>query len=160
MSNIVQIEEGSNLPQPASDYNNEDQFLTFKVNGQIFGVSVLKVRDVLKPIKVTKVPLAKREILGFMNLRGRIVTVIDVRKRLNQPDADEEQKQMQIVVEFKDELFSLLVDEVGDAQTISYKKFEKNPVNLGSDWKSVSKGVFKNEESLMLILDIENLLKI
>jgi len=159
MSNIVPIDNGA-LPQRASDYDSKSQFLTVSINNQIFGIPVLKVRDALKPVPITNIPLSKPEILGYMNLRGRIVTVIDVRKRLNQPAIENGEKQMFIVVEYKDELYSLLVDKVGDAKTIPYKGFEKVPSNLSPNWAQVSRGVFKLDEGLMLVLDIDSLLEI
>lgn len=158
MSNIVKIED--NLPLLASDAAQSEQFLTVRLDGQIFGIPVLKVRDVLKPLDITCIPLSRPEIEGYMNLRGRIVTVIDVRKRLGLPPLAEDAKRMHVVVEDGEELYSLLVDKVGQARNMPNKAFEKNPVNLSETWKNASRGVFKMKDELMLILDINYLLDI
>jgi purine-binding chemotaxis protein CheW len=134
-----------------------EQFLTLWVNNQLFGVPVLKIRDVLKPLKVTNIPLSGPEIRGYMNLRGRIVTVIDVRVKLGLPKSEED-KEMFIVVEIDNELYSLVVDRVGDSKDLPLKEFEKNPVNLAQHWKDVSKGVFKRDNEIMLVLDINSIL--
>lgn len=154
-NNVVELK--SNLPK----FNDQhEQFLTVRLNGQLFGISVLRVRDVLKPLPITRIPLATPQIKGYMNLRGRIVTVIDVRMRLGIPSLEENLKRMYVVVEHDDELYSLLVDEVGEARMMANKSFEKNPVNLSESWRSASKGVFKMEDELMLVLDIDYLLNL
>ena len=138
----------------------QEQFLTINIGSQLFGIPVVKVRDVLKPQQVTRIPLAKPQIQGFMNLRGRIVTVIDMRKRLALSPQDENDKRMFVVVEHEDELYSLIVDSVGDARNLPIDEFEKNPVNLDACWKEISRGVFKLDNKLMLVLDVSNVLNI
>lgn len=155
----------SNSLQPVSPNNQDflkahEQFLLVKVNTQLFGVPVVRVRDVLKPQKVTTIPLAKPFILGFMNLRGRIVTAIDMHVRLGIEVNEDYPKKMFVVIEVDDELYCLKVDEVGDTRTLPLNSFEKTPENLESAWKNVSKGVFKLEKELMLVLDVNNVIKI
>ena len=142
---------------PESYLAMHEQFLQIKVGEQLFGIPVVRVRDVLKPQKITKIPLASPEILGFMNLRGRIVTVIDMRKRLNSEDTPEAKKKMFVVVESDNELYCLQVDGVGETMTLPVSDFEKNPENMLPLWKDLSRGVFKLDKDLMLVLDIGNL---
>jgi purine-binding chemotaxis protein CheW len=110
--------------------------------------------------KVTTIPLAKPCIMGFMNLRGRIVTAIDMHIRLGIEANEDNPKKMFVVIEVDDELYCLKVDEVGDTRTLPLNSFEKTPENLELAWKDVSKGVFKLEKELMLVLDVNNVIKI
>src|SRR5579864_9644275 len=89
-------------------------FVTFTIAGQLFGVPVLAVQDVLRPQAITHIPMAPPEILGSLNLRGRIVTVVDTRHRLGLPKADSNERPMSIVVPHGDDLYSLAVDRVGE----------------------------------------------
>jgi purine-binding chemotaxis protein CheW len=131
------------------------QYVTMRLNGQLFGLPVLKVRDVLKELKITAIPLAPADIAGALNLRGRIVTVLNMHNRLGLEK--KQGKVMLVVVEHDGDLFSLMVDEVGDVMTLSKADFEGNPSNLPAQWVRVSKGVFRLEKELMLVLDIDNL---
>lgn len=133
-----------------------EQFLTVKIESQLFGLSVLKIRDVLKPQKITPIPLSQDDLKGYMNLRGRIVPAIDVRIKLNLPELKDKSKQMFVVAEHGDELTALIVDEVLETRTLKINNFTKNPENLKEIWAKYSKGIFKLKNELMLVLDIEN----
>ncbi len=135
------------------------QFVSMEVNGQMFGIPVLTVQDVLRPLPITKAPLAPPEILGSINLRGRIVTVISLRRRLGLPDLPAGTKCMHVVVSHKNELYSFVVDKVGEVLSLPLSDFEQTPANLMSSWQQVSLGVYRLKERLMVVLDIENLLK-
>lgn len=136
------------------------EFVTMRVGPQMFGISVHTVQDVLRGLKIARIPLAPKEIAGSMNLRGRIVTVIDMRQRLNLPPADEiGVKQMSVVVECKDELFSLLVDSVGEVMSLPMDKFEKSPANLSPKWREVAEGIYRLKDELLVILDVKSLLR-
>lgn len=156
-TNIMKIEDSLPINLEANSEHLQ-QYLTVNVGDQLFGISVLKVRDVLKPMKITSIPLSPPEIIGYMNLRGRIVTVIDLRTRLGASAPEKESKKMFVVVEHDDELYSLMVDKVGQAKTMHSKDFEKNPVNLSENWKHASKGVFKMDDELMLVLDVNHVI--
>jgi purine-binding chemotaxis protein CheW len=164
MVNALEKIEDGKLAIASSDGQEKRQFLTMRIDSQAFGLPVIKVQDVLRPQNITKIPLSKPEILGLINLRGRIVTVIDVKKRLGLPldtkPLDKKSKNRMVVVEHKGELYSLVIDEIGDVLDLPLSKFEKNPENLSPIWKDVSQGVFKLKSLLLLILDVENLLKI
>lgn len=154
MSNEVAIIE-ENLP--ASEQTNE--ISTFEIAGQLIGIPVLEVEDVLNPMSLTHIPLSKSEIAGLLNLRGRIVTVIDMRVKFGLDKFDNPEDQMSIVVSKDDELYSLLVDKVGDVMNLSVKKFEANPANLDPRWAEVSNGVFRLQEKILVVLNVEKLLE-
>lgn len=135
-------------------------FVTMRVDRQLFGVPVKYVRDVLREQHVTKIPLSPPEISGSLNLRGRIVTVVNLRTRLHLSARKESSSGMFVVVEHKNELFSLMVDTVGDVLTVSAGSIEKTPANLGAQWKDVASGIYKLDNELLVIMDIESLLTI
>ncbi len=137
-------------------------FVTFFVDDQMFGIPVLNVQDILTPDKIASIPLAPAEVRGSINLRGRIVTVIDVRVRLGLSNDKEKSQQgnMGVTVEQDHELYTLLVDRIGDVVAMSNDLYEKNPGTLAPTWREFSEGVYRLEDKLMVILDIERLLNI
>lgn len=160
MKSAVHVSEKNRIAGKDSDVfarENTKEFLTVYIGKQIFGIPVLQVQDVLSKQSVTKVPLAPKEVAGSLNLRGRIVTAIDVRINLG-VDPEKEGQSMSIVVEHKDELYSLIVDRVGDVLPLSDDIFEKSPATLDSKWKDVSAGVYRLDKELMVVLDVSRLL--
>ncbi len=137
-----------------------DDFVTFVVKDQLFGIPVLKVQDILTPDKIASIPLAPREVKGSINLRGRIVTVIDVRARLGLPKHNSGDKSMGVTVEHHNELYTLLVDSVGDVISLSHEFYENNPTTLDPIWREFALGVYRLDSRLMVVLDVENLLAI
>jgi len=133
-------------------------FLTIIIDGQLFGIPILQVQDVLGDIKVTRIPLAPPQIVGSLNLRGRIVTAIDVRKCLGLLPLENVTRRMSVVVMLDDELYSLIIDNVGDVLTLNDKEFEQNPATLDLAWKSVSHGVYRLDGKILVILDVPKLL--
>ena len=137
----------------------EAMVLTLTVAGQLCGVPVLGVRDVLGPQAITRIPLAPPEVAGSLNLRGRIVTAIDLRRRLALPARGAEAKAMSVVVEHQGELYSLLADQVGDVLTLNAAERAANPPTLEPSWKEVSLGVHRLGEQLLIVLDVERLMQ-
>lgn len=135
------------------------QFLTFTLAGQLFGVPVLEVNDVIGAQKMTCAPLAPPAVAGVMNLRGRIVTAIDMRCCLKQEPREDEKNHMGIVVEREGELYSLMIDKVGDVLTLSKDTFETSPTTLDPEWRAVSNGIHKLEDEILVLIDIERLLE-
>jgi purine-binding chemotaxis protein CheW len=134
---------------------NTKQFCTFFVNGLFFGVEVLKVQEVIRYQGMTRVPLAPATIQGLINLRGQIVTAIDLRRRLELPPRDDEQLPMNVVVRSDDGAVSLLVDEIGDVVEIQDDIYEHPPETLKGVARELVQGVYKLKERLLLILDTE-----
>lgn len=132
--------------------------LTIMIDDQIFGIPVLQVQDVLGPQKTTRVPLAPPSIAGSLNLRGRIVTAINMRACLGMPEITDAQKQMSVVVEHEGELFSLLFDRVGDVLSLPFSDYEKNPGTLDPAWRDICAGIYRLQGKLLVVLDIPHLL--
>lgn len=137
-----------------------DLFLTLTVAGQTCGVPVLVVRDVLGPQTITRIPLAPPEVAGSLNLRGRIVTAVDLRRRLHLPPREPDQQPMSIVVEMAGELYSMLADGVGEVIPLLSEDSAPNPPTLDPLWREVSRGVHRRDGQLLIVLDVERILTI
>ena len=138
--------------------NNVQEYVTILIADQLFGIPVLEVHDVLRGLSLTKIPLAPAEVAGALNLRGRIVTAINVRKRLGLPELESEGKGMSIVVEHHGEPYSLMIDNVGEVLSLNLDDLQPTPVTLNTRWKEVSGGVYRLEDKLLVVLQIERLL--
>ncbi|HMM13600.1 MAG: chemotaxis protein CheW [Parvibaculum sp.] len=136
------------------DRERSEDFVTMSVAGQTFGIPVLHVRDVLGPQRITRVPLAPPEIAGSLNLRGRIVTAVNMRQRLSLPSEDFVEKAMAVVVEHEDEPYSLLVDEVGEVLSLSESQREPNPATLDAKWRQIADGLYRLDGTLLIVLNI------
>ncbi len=139
-----------------------DDFVTFMIGDQMLGIPVLQVQDILQSDKIASIPLAPPEVKGSINLRGRIVTVFNVRQRLGlDPLPKEEEKHcMGVTVELEHELYTLQVDRVGDVIGLPSEKFENNPGTLDSLWREFTTGVYRLEGRIMVVLDVERLLNL
>ncbi len=134
------------------------EFVTATIGSQLCGIPVLKVQDVLGPQRITPIPLAPVEVAGSLNLRGRIVTAIDLRTRLGLTLHADDKNEMSIVVEHHGELYSLMIDTVGEVLKMSASNFERNPATLDPVWRSFSEGVYRLTEGLLVVLDVDTLL--
>lgn len=134
---------------------NTKQFCTFFLHGLYFGVEVLKVQEVIRYQEMTRVPLAPGMIRGLINLRGQIVTAIDLRHRLELPLRKAEQLPMNVVIRTDDGAVSLLVDEIGDVVEIEADIFEQPPETLKGVARELIQGVYKLKDRLLLVLDTE-----
>lgn len=135
------------------------EFLTIHIGTQIFAIPVLQVQDVLRQQVVTRVPLAPPEVAGALNLRGRIVTAINVRCRLGMPDMEDGSKTMSVVVEHESELYSLIIDKVGDVLSLPNKGFEAVPATMDPVWREIATGIFRLENQLMVVISVPQLLQ-
>jgi purine-binding chemotaxis protein CheW len=135
--------------------SNTRQFCTFFLDDLFFGVEVLKVQEVIRYQEMTQVPLAPAMIRGLINLRGQIVTAIDLRQRLEMPALDQERLPMNVVIRSDDGAVSLLVDEIGDVVEIKDDVYERPPETLKGVARGLIQGVYKLKERLLLILDTE-----
>ena len=136
----------------------KQQFSTFFVDGLFFGIEVEKVQEVLRYQEMTRVPLAPPVVRGLINLRGQIVTAIDLRRRLDLRERSGDQLPMNVVVRTDGGGVSLLVDEIGDVVEAEDASFEAPPDTLASTARSMIRGVHKLKDRLMHVLDTETAL--
>jgi purine-binding chemotaxis protein CheW len=133
-------------------------YVSIIIAGQTFGIPVLQVQDVLGPQRITRIPLAPPEVAGSLNLRGRIVTAIDLRTRLRLPKRSDGAESMSVVVDQGGESYSLLVDNVGEVLSLSSATLERNPATLDAAWREVSVGIHRLDGSLLILLDVGRVL--
>jgi purine-binding chemotaxis protein CheW len=139
--------------------SGDREFVSFRIAGQLFGVEVTAIHEVFRPQAVSPVPLAKPEIAGVLNLRGRIVTVICARRRLGLPPRPEgSPPPMAVGVEKKGESYGILVDSVDEVLKLPASACEAAPANLDPRWAEVSQGVYRLDGRLLIALDVERLL--
>ena len=138
--------------------DQEQGFVTLTLAGQLCGVPVLAVREVITNSKIVRVPLAPSEIAGNINLRGRIVTAVDTRCRLGLEPAPDTADRVALVAENEGALYALLIDQVQEVLSLRMDMIEETPSNLSSTWRQFSTGVFRLPERLMVVLDIDRLL--
>jgi purine-binding chemotaxis protein CheW len=127
------------------------ELVTMQLGGQTFGIAVQHVHDVLGPQNIARVPMACKAVAGSINLRGRIVTVLDLRVVLDLGAAPEPGKAMNVVIAHEREFYALLVDQVGDVLTIPAASVEPLPSSFDAGWRAVS-GVVKLKDQLLLTL--------
>ncbi len=134
------------------------QYCTFIVDDLFFGVEVLRVQEVLKYQSMTSIPLAPKTIEGLINLRGQIVTAIDLRSRLELQDREEGQEPMNVVIKTEEGAVSLLVDEIGDVLELAEDTLEPPPPTIHGVARDLVIGVHKLQDQLVLILDTEKVI--
>jgi purine-binding chemotaxis protein CheW len=134
------------------------ELLTVYLGDQIFGIPILQVHDVLGAQTMTRVPLAPKAIAGSLNLRGRIVTAIQVRERLGLGTPGPDSKSMSVVVEYDGESFSLIFDRVGDVMNLPVNQYEPNPSTLDPHFRDVADGIYRLAGQLLVVLDVPKML--
>ena len=138
--------------------SDRSDFVSVTIGDQLFGIPVLQVQDVLGPQRITRIPLAPPEVAGSLNLRGRIVTAIDIRTRLRLPTHPEGRQGMSVVCDYQGELYSLLVDAVGEVLSLESGAAERNPATLDPVWREVSAGIYRLDGRLLVVLDVARVL--
>jgi purine-binding chemotaxis protein CheW len=131
------------------------QFCTFYLDGLLFGVELKGVQEVIRSLEMTQVPLAPEVVGGLINLRGQIVTAVDLRRRLELETRPPEALPMNVVVRSEDGAVSLLVDEIGDVVEVEDTTFEPPPETLRGNVRAMILGVHKLENNLLHVLDTE-----
>jgi purine-binding chemotaxis protein CheW len=132
------------------------QYCTFTVGDLYLGVDVLCVQEVIRFQEMTLVPLAHAVVRGLINLRGQIVTAIDLRRRMDLPERESDVHQVNVVIETAEGAISLLVDEIGDVVEVSEELFERPPDTLRGPARELIRGTYKLPNRLLLILDADH----
>jgi len=138
----------------------DQRYCTFTLGDLYLGVPVTKVQEVIRAQQRTRVPLVSSVVNGLMNLRGEIVTTIDLRRRLDLPPLADGSESMNVVIRSDDGVVSILVDEIGDVLEVGDAEFESVPATLRGTCRELVSGIYKLERSLLLILDTDRLLDI
>jgi purine-binding chemotaxis protein CheW len=149
-----------------SEFENEESrdegescdYITVTIGSQLFGMPIEGVHDVFRLTGMTPVPMSRKEIAGVLNMRGRIVTAIDMRRRLDLGERSINDAPMAVGIEHGGESCGLVIDEVGDVLRLPIANIEPNPVNLDPRWARVSSGVQRLEGNLLVILDVDRIL--
>lgn len=136
------------------------EYVTATIGGQLFGLPISRVQDVFVPERLARVPLAPDEIAGLLNLRGRIVTAIDMRRRLGLPALADYAERMAVGIECRGESYGLLIDAIGEVLKLKTASREDNPVNLDARLARVSAGVHRLDGSLLVVLDVDRVLEV
>jgi purine-binding chemotaxis protein CheW len=139
---------------------NFTEYVTAMIGGQLFGLPIVRVQDVFIPERLTRVPLAPPEIAGVLNLRGRIVTLIDLRRRFGLGQRESGQAAMAIGVESRAESYGLLIDSVGEVLKLEDAAREPNPINLDERLARVSAGIYRLDGQLLIVVDVDRVLEI
>ncbi len=146
--------------KPETGKDNSSEYVTATIGDQLFGLPILRVQDVFTPDRLTRVPLAPPEVAGVLNLRGRIVTLIDMRVRLGLGQRTETGKPMAIGIELRGESYGLLIDAIGEVLKLDDASREANPVNLDPRLARVSAGIHRLEGNLLVVVDIDRVLEL
>jgi chemotaxis signal transduction protein/truncated hemoglobin YjbI len=135
---------------------NEEQLVTMSVDGQLFGLPILSVQDIVETHNITQVPRTPSAISGIMNLRGRIVTVINLRRILGRND--DSSSRMGVTVEFHGDLYTILVDQIGEVRLLNRSDFEAAPATLDPKLKQLCTGIYRLDGELLAVLEVNQIL--
>ena len=136
------------------------QFCTFYLDEQCYGLEVLQVQEVVRSQPLTRVPLAHPMVRGLMNLRGQIVTAIDLRRRLDLPERKDACEPVNVVLQTDDGAVALLVDEVGEVLDVNEQQFDRPSETLHGSSRDLIQGVYKLPERLLIILDSNRIVSV
>ncbi|WP_336485754.1 chemotaxis protein CheW [Methylobacterium nigriterrae] len=150
--------QAANSNASPADAGTTSDYVTVFVGETMFGLAINRVHDVFIPAGVTPVPLAPAEIVGLLNLRGRVVTALCLRRRLGLPPAAGEGSKMAIGLEQGGETFALVVDGVGEVLKLGADTHEAVPINLDARWRDLALGVHRLDGRLLVVLDVDKLL--
>jgi purine-binding chemotaxis protein CheW len=137
-----------------------NEYVTVTIGDHLFGLPISRVQDVFVPDRLTRVPLAPPEVAGILNLRGRVVTAIEMRARLDLGMREPGRPVMAIGIELKGESYGLLVDAVGEVMQLAAGECEAKPANLDPRLGRVAAGVYRLESQLLIVLDVDRVLDI
>lgn len=140
--------------------SDQRQLCTFYLDGLFFGVEVQGVQEVIRYQQMTRVPRAPREVEGLINLRGQIVTAIDLRRRLGLTDRPADHLPMNVVVRGDDGAVSLLVDQIGEVLDVDERTFERPPETLRGAARDLIQGAYKLQDRLLLVLDTDKAIQV
>jgi len=140
--------------------NEHAEYVTFRLVDQWLGIPVMAVQEVLAAQRIARVPMAPTAIAGFLNLRGQIVTALDLRTTLRLDARPADTDVMNVVVRHEGELFAFMVDEVGDVVSVSNQSVESTPATLDARWRAASVGIVRREHDLLLVMSVNEVIRL
>jgi purine-binding chemotaxis protein CheW len=149
--------------EPAPGSFDSLDYVTVTIGDQLLGLPIGRVHDVFITNRITLVPHAPAEIIGLLNLRGRIVTAICLRRRLGQPvtprqDSEGKTELVAVGIDHEGEAYALIVDAVGEVMRMARSSLEPTPVHLDPNWAALATGVHRLEDRLLVVLDVDAIL--
>lgn len=157
---------GNDSESGVAAFEDSLDYVTVTVDGQLLGLPIARVQDVFIATRVTPVPLAPSEIVGLINLRGRVVTAICMRRRMGHADAyaapvgADGRELTAVGIDQGGEAFALIVDTVGEVMRLSHTTFEPVPIHLDRAWAALAKGVHRLDDRLLVVIDVDAVLNI
>ena len=136
------------------------EYVTFRLADQWLGIPVMVVQEVLIAMRIARVPMAPEAIAGFLNLRGQIVTAIDLRTTLRLPSREADAEVMNVVVRHESELFAFMVDEVGDVVSVPNDAVQPAPATLDLRWRTACTGIVRRDGGLLLVMSVHEVLRL
>jgi len=147
--------------EPMTTMHSEQmEYVTFRLADQWLGIPVMVVQEVLVAMRIARVPMSPEAIAGFLNLRGQIVTAVDLRTTLRLPNRDTDAEVMNVVVRHESELFAFMVDEVGDVVSVPNDTVAPAPATLDARWRTVCTGIVRRERGLLLVMSVHEVLRL
>jgi purine-binding chemotaxis protein CheW len=141
------------------ELNPTEGLVSVTVSGERFGIPVASVQDVVGPVRIDVVPRAPDEVAGTLNLRGRIVTAIDMSRRIGVPRTDDRPR-MSVIIDHGGELYALLVDDVGDVLWLPGAKREPPPATLSAQWRALCNGLYRLDDGLLMVMAVDRVLNL
>lgn len=148
------------LEPVTATHSEQLEYVTFRLAEQWFGIPVMVVQEVLVAMRIARVPMSPEAIAGFLNLRGQIVTAVDLRTTLRLPNRDVGAEVMNVVVRHESELFAFMVDEVGDVVSVPNDTVAPTPATLDARWRTVCTGIVRRDRGLLLVLSVHEVLRL
>lgn len=147
-------------PHPTALATSHAEYVTFRLANQWLGIPVMAVQEVLTAQRIARVPMAPAAIAGFLNLRGQIVTALDLRTTLQLERRDDQAEVVNVVIRHEGELFAFMVDDVGDVVSVSNQSVEATPVTLDARWRAACVGIVRRERDLLLVMSVNAVLRL
>lgn len=147
-------------PPPTTLATSHSEYVTFRLANQWLGIPVMAVQEVLTAQRIARVPMAPPAIAGFLNLRGQIVTALDLRTTLQLARRDDQAEVVNVVIRHEGELFAFMVDDVGDVVSVPNQSVEATPVTLDARWRAACAGIVRREHDLLLVMSVNAVLRL
>lgn len=159
--NVDRTRQGTNTPHGDSAAMAEEilQFATFYLNGELLGLNILQVQEIQRPQAITPVPLAPKQIMGLISLRGQTLPLIDLRTRLGMDTSEPIKTPYHIVVNIRNTIACVEVDQIGDVIDVPAEKFEPPPDSVHSVDAQFLEGVFPLKDKILSVLNVERILE-